>query len=120
METKKLEISTLKAVPGIARISGIDATTLTKALALKPMALVAKEDDKPVFIIALTSGQSVITPQSLEVNPEHIEEGLLGVDVTGNPETTLIAAAPYIKSLYEKAEELAKGYDEAKKLIKEV
>ena len=116
----ELKISTIKGMPGLARITGIDTEVLTKACALNHQALIAKEDGKAVFIITTTNDQSLISSSSLEVNVNDVENGLLGVCVVGDPETTLVAAVNHIVNLYEKAKELAEKYDATRALIKEV
>ena len=121
-QTKALTFNKIKGAPNNLRIEGLDLSMLNKAAAMNNGVLVAKdEDNHPEFAICLTTGDSIITSCSLEINPEQVENGLVVCSVVNaNPEATIVRAVAFIKQIYAEAEAVAKAYDKANADIKEV
>ena len=119
-ETKALNFSRIKGALNLLRITNLNVEVLTKAAALNQEALVLKDENgRPDFVLTINNNETTYaTPYVLSINSNQYEDNVVIAEISSdNVDATTIRVVKYATELYNKAQELAKSYDEALKNI---
>lgn len=119
-ETKTLNFSRIKGALNLLRIANLSVEVLTKAAALNQEALVLKDENgRPEFILTVNNNETTYaTSHVLSINSDQYEDNVVIAEINSdNVDATTIRVVKYATELYNKAQELAKNYDEALKNI---
>ena len=119
-ETKALNFSRIKGALNLLRIANLDVEVLTKAAALNQETLVLRDvNGRPEFTLTVNNNETTYaTPYVLSINSNQYEDNVVIAEINSdNVDATTIRVVKCATEIYNKAQELAKSYDEALKNI---